>query len=146
MEKINIEEIMEQIRADIKERGLKDDEIEFDSIVLLDGGNSSFYSDEVYDQLVNEIDKLSEVQSYRELYGNPIERFIKKIIRRLVALCIAPIVDDQNRFNKNVYSGFVMNYRKFQDDEIKLQNLEKKMYEYEKRIMELEKQLSGDKK
>lgn len=146
MEKINIEEIMEQIRADIKERGLKDDEIEFDSIVLLDGGNSSFYSDEVYDQLVNEIDKLSEVQSYRELYGNPIERFIKKIIRRLVAFYIESIVDDQNRFNKNVYSGFVMNYRKFQDDEIKLQNLEKKMYEYEKRIMELEKQLSGDKK
>lgn len=146
MEKINIEEIMEQIRADIKERGLKDDEIEFDSIVLLDGGNSSFYSDEVYDQLVNEIDKLSEVQSYRELYGNPVERFIKKIIRRLVAFYIESIVDDQNRFNKNVYSGFVMNYRKFQDDEIKLQNLEKKMYEYEKRIMELEKQLSGDKK
>lgn len=146
MEKINIEEIMEQIRADIKERGLKDDEIEFDSIVLLDGGNSSFYSDEVYDQLVNEIDKLSEVQSYRELCGNPIERFIKKIIRRLVAFYIESIVDDQNRFNKNVYSGFVMNYRKFQDDEIKLQNLEKKMYEYEKRIMELEKQLSGDKK
>ena len=63
-----------------------------------------------------------------------------------MAFYIESIVDDQNRFNKNVYSGFVMNYRKFQDDEIKLQNLEKKMYEYEKRIMELEKQLSGDKK
>lgn len=141
MERINVEEIVEQIRNDIKERGIKDSEVLFESIAILNGGTGCMYNDEAYEEVLNEVNSCSMVQSYRDLLGNPIERFIKKVIRRLVAFYIESIVDDQNRFNKNVYSALVMNRMKTKEDDEQIEILEKKLYEYEKRIIALEKKL-----
>ncbi len=140
---IEVENILQTVRADISARGLKDEEILFESIVVMDGGDTGFYSEEGYCEILDAVNQFSEVQSYRPLLGNPIERFIKKVIRRMVAFYIESIVDDQNRYNKNVYGAMVMNLNKFRDDQAKIKFLEKKLYECEKRIIDLERQ--GDK-
>lgn len=140
---LEVDNILQHVREDISARGLKDDEILFQSIVVMDGGTAGFYSDEAYSEMLDTVNGLSEVQSYRPLLGNPIERFIKKVIRRMVAFYIESIVDDQNRFNKNVYGAMVMNLNKFKEDQARIKFLEKKLYECEKRIIDLEKQ--GDK-
>ena len=146
MENINVEEIMQQIRADIKARGLEDKEILFDSIAILGGGTGTPYSDEAYKVMLEEVEKNKEVSSYRELLGGAVERFIKKVLRRLVAFYIEPIVDDQNLFNRSVYTGLVMDSSKFAEDTERLDAFEKKLYECEKRIKELEDEFAQYKK
>lgn len=142
MEKINIEEIMDEIRADIKEKGLTDNEIVFDDIVLLGGGTGNPYDQRSYKDGVSSLGESMEVLSYRELSGNPIAKIVKKINRRLVAFYIESIVDDQNIYNKNVYKLFNMNISKFKEDDDKIAGLEKKLYECEKRMKDLEAKLS----
>lgn len=140
---IDVDMILQTVRDDISARGLRDNELLFESIVVMDGGDAGFYSEGGYCEILEAINQYSDVQSYRPLFGNPVERFIKKVIRRMVAFYIESIVDDQNRFNKNVYGAMVMNLNKFREDQAKIKFLEKRLYECEKRIIDLERQ--GDK-
>lgn len=142
MEKINIEAIMEEIRADIRERGLEDKEIPFEDIVLLGGGTGAPYSADAYRDMLSAVGETSEVLSYRELAGNPISKIIKKINRRLIAFYIESIVDDQNKFNRNIYKGMTMNLCRFKEDEERFKAMEQKLYDCERRIHELEQQLA----
>ncbi len=142
MEKINIEEIMDGIREDIKKRGLEDKDIAFEDIVLLGGGTGNPYDKRAYKDEVFSLGEEMEVLSYRELSGNPISRIIKKINRRLIAFYIESIVDDQNKFNRDVHKLFNMNISRFNEEDDKIASLEKKLYESEKRIAELERKLS----
>lgn len=142
MEKINIEEIMDEIRADIKKRGLEDKDISFEDIVLLGGGTGNPYDKRAYKDEIFNLSEEMEVLSYRELSGNPISRIIKKINRRLIAFYIEAIVDDQNKFNRDVHKLFNMNVSRFDEDDNKIASLEKKLYECEKRVAELEKKLA----
>lgn len=142
MEKINIEEIMDEIREDIKKRGLEDKDIAFEDIVLLGGGTGNPYDKRAYKDEVFSLGEEMEVLSYRELSGNPVSRIIKKINRRLIAFYIESIVDDQNKFNRDVQKLFNMNISRFNEEDDKISSLEKKLYESEKRIAELERKLS----
>lgn len=142
MKNINIEEIMDEIREDIKQRGLDDKDISFDDIVLLGGGTGNPYDKRAYKDEVFSLGEEMEVLSYRELSGNPISKIIKKINRRLIAFYIESIVDDQNKFNRDVHKLFNMNISRFEEDDDKIASLEKKLYECEKKIAELEKKLS----
>lgn len=143
MQDINIEQIMQEIRDDIKAKGLKDENISFEDVILLGGGTGAPYSKEAYTDMLVNAGEDSEVLSYRELSGNPISKIIKKINRRLIAFYIESIVDDQNKFNKDVYKGLTMCLSKFEEDNAKMEALEKKLYEAEKKISELEKRLNG---
>lgn len=140
MEKIDIEEIMEQIRSDIADRGLKDDGLLFEGVPILGGGTGG-YSRDAYEEVMREIQERSNVESYRPLLGNPIEKLVKKVIRRLVAFYIESIVDDQNIFNKNVYTSIAMNHKKTIQDDERMLELERKLCQCEKRIVYLEQKL-----
>ena len=41
------------------------------------------------------------IQPYKELKGNPVKVFIKKVIRKLVKFYVEPVVFEQNDFNAN---------------------------------------------
>lgn len=141
MQEINIEEIMQEIRADIVKRGLKDETVQFEDMVLLGGGTGVPYSSDAYKDILEQVQESAEVASYRPLAGNPAARFIKKVNRRLIAFYVESIVDDQNVFNKSVYQGLTMNYAKHQETDEKMAALERKLYACEKRIGELEAKL-----
>lgn len=141
MQNINIEEIMQEIRDDIKKRGFEDQTVEFEDMVLLGGGTGMSYSVEAYKDILEQAQENAEVASYRPLAGNVVSRLIKKVNRRLIAFYIEAIVDDQNKFNKEVYKGLLMNYAKHQETDERMSALEKKLYASEKRIRELEAKL-----
>jgi hypothetical protein len=141
METINVEEIMKEIRADIKAKGLTDTTGSFDDIVLL-GGEGNFYNKEVYEDMLTNVGETAEVLSYRELSGNPISKFIKKINRRLIAFYIECIVDDQNKFNRNVYSGMQLNLTRFDEEDRRIAMMEKQLKACEEEIAALKQQLA----
>lgn len=142
MESINIEEIMEQIRADIRKKGIAEDEPDFESVVFIKDSGDTIYSEDVYKEAINRVNVSTYVESYRELFGGALEQFVKKVIRKMTAFYVEAIVDSQNVYNRNVYDVLAITKNKFKADDKKMEVLEKKLYECEKKIAELEKQLA----
>lgn len=95
-ENINIEEIMAEIRRDIKEKGLIADMLSFEDVPYrssAQGGNA--------EQALEYLRANYYIQPYKELKGNPVKVFIKKVIRKLVKFYVEPVVFEQDDFNAN---------------------------------------------
>lgn len=137
MEDINIEDIMQKIRTEIKEKGLTDSELGFNSVVSASAGTGIEYSQSRYADVLDMADSDRMVMSYRDVYGNPLAKFIKKLNRRLIAFYIEAIVDDQNKYNSEIYNTLLMNYSRFNEEDARLSAVEKKLYESEKEIERL---------
>ena len=93
---INIEEIMAEIKRNIKEQGLTADMLSFEDVPYkktAQGGSAA----EAMDYLTSHY----YIQPYKELKGNPIKVFIKKTLRKLMKFYIEPVVFEQNDFNAN---------------------------------------------
>ncbi len=76
---INIEEIMAEIKRNIKEQGLTADMLSFEDVPYkktAQGGSAA----EAMDYLTSHY----YIQPYKELKGNPIKVFIKKTLRKLM--------------------------------------------------------------
>lgn len=92
---INIEEIMSQIRQEIREKGLTPDmlsfeDVPFDAAANTDAGEAlKFLAAHCY------------VEPYRRLTGNPCKVFIQKVIRKLTKFYVEPIAAAQNAVNAN---------------------------------------------
>ena len=96
---VNIEKIMDDIRAEIKDKGYTSDMLSFSDVT----GKSSFHGNgEEEADLADSIgaaSSLAMVPFDRPITGNPIAVFIKKVIRKLIRFYIRPIVEHQNEFN-----------------------------------------------
>ncbi|MCR5600483.1 MAG: hypothetical protein K6G33_07075 [Ruminococcus sp.] len=93
---INIEEIMAEIKRNIKEQGLTANMLSFEDVPYrktAQGGSAA----EAMDYLTSHY----YIQPYKELKGNPIKVFIKKTLRKLMKFYIEPVVFEQNDFNAN---------------------------------------------
>lgn len=93
---INIEEIMAEIKRNIKEQGLTADMLSFEDVPYkktAQGGSAA----EAMDYLTSHY----YIQPYKELKGNPIKVFIKKTLRKLMKFYVEPVVFEQNDFNAN---------------------------------------------
>lgn len=100
---IHIEEIMQNIRKEIKEKGLSSEMLSFEDVPYQkpDAAVNGAGSEEVKNSLVY-LNGHYNVQPYKPLGGNPLFVFIKKVLRKLMKFYIEPIVNDQNNFNANV--------------------------------------------
>ncbi len=96
---INIEKIMDDIRAEIKEKGYTSDILSFEDVtsISLDGEND--FSKEKLSELVSYMNSSYAVPITRPLGGNPIVVFIKRVIRKLTRFIIRPIVEHQSEYN-----------------------------------------------
>lgn len=135
---VNVEEIMKQIRAEIAEKGLQDDAIEFETIMGIDStdGSREFNCKRLNESVIY-LNGNWEVSAYRQLYAvsgfkGKLFVFVKKVIRKLTKFYVEPIVADQNQFNASVTRS--MNEMKKFVRETQQENQELK-----KRIEELEK-------
>lgn len=102
---ICIDDIMQQIKNEIKEKNLTSDMLSFDDVpyktaeemnladknILQDTEPASIYVNSHY-----------YIQPYKELSGNPFAVFVKKVIRKLTKFYVEPITFEQNEFNVNV--------------------------------------------
>lgn len=95
-EKINIEDIMSEIKQKIKDQGLTADMLSFEDVPYkktAQGGSLP----EALDYITSHY----YIQPYKELKGNPVKVFIKKTIRKMVKFYVEPVVFEQNDFNAN---------------------------------------------
>lgn len=93
---INIEEIMAEIKQKIKEQGLTADMLSFEDVPYKKNAQSSSAS-----EALDYISTHYYIQPYKELQGNGIKVFFKKVLRKLMKFYVEPVVFEQNDFNAN---------------------------------------------
>lgn len=135
MEKINVEEIMEEIRKEIKEKGYTNDMLSFDDVVTSKSGHKTL--EEYYDIL----NATWNIPAYRVLSGGkgPLGRakvFVKKVLRKIMKFYIEPIVSAQTEFNGNnvrllnlINSYMELNDKRIEMLESELEQLKKELKE-----------------
>lgn len=132
-EGINIEEIMKEIRQNIKDRGYEKDPVSFEEIEMK---NSVLKIGTGYDsdEFINELEFMDSncTTSFHVPIagGNPVSVFIKKVIRKLTRFIVAPLVESQNAYN-------VSNLKCMNQVSEYISEMEK----YKERIVQLEKEL-----
>ena len=145
-EQINIEDIMQEIRAEIRAKGYEDNEIPFSDIACLVGGTEVPFDLKDYLDDISMMDESRTVLAYRDISSTrkgvgKLITFVKKVIRKMVCFYVEPLVDDQNRFNELTTRVVAQTVRRYNDDDARIEELEKKIYKCERRIRELEEEL-----
>lgn len=94
---INIEEIMADIKREIKEKGLTNDMLSFEEVPYRksQAGGSP-------EEALEYVTSNYYIQPYKELNGNPLKVLFKKIVRKVAKFYVEPVVMEQNDFNTNV--------------------------------------------
>lgn len=95
---INIEEIMAEIKREIKEKGLSGEMLSFEDVPYRKTPQAGGSVSEALEYLNSNYN----VQPYKELKGNALKVFFKKVIRKLTKFYIEPAVEDQNGVNSNI--------------------------------------------
>ena len=104
---VNTEEIMAQIRQEIKEKGLSSDMLSFEDIPYskpVQAGNAGDISGEEFSARLIWLKAHYYIQPYKQLAGNAVSVFAKKVIRKMAKFYVEPVVFEQNDFNANVVS------------------------------------------
>lgn len=105
MQPIDIEQIMSEIRAEIKEKGYTESTLKFQDIEVpkLSGGDCGQFE---YAELCYECNKCNENWNNPMFFpfpsNNPIKVFIQKLLRKISKCVFWPIVNYQNSFNADV--------------------------------------------
>ena len=101
MQTINTEEIMKQIRAEIKEKGLDSSMLSFEEIPFaqeVSHADKNFHPASLQ-QSAEYLSIRNQIEAYKPIEGNFLVVFIKKVIRKLVKFYIMPIMTEQNALN-----------------------------------------------
>ncbi len=119
MSGINIEDIMDEIREEIRQKGYTDDMPSFEEIENREESGYQ-YSEEEYLALLHEINVNNNIVWYRELEGGFLPRLLKKVVRKLTSFLGVPVVVDQSTFNASVTREFnqLAGYMDEQKDEL----------------------------
>ena len=99
---VNIEKIMDGIRAEIKEKGYTSDMLSFKDVTRKSTSRGGSIDNLDLAVTLNTADSLAIVPLERPITGNPIAVFIKKLIRKFIRFYIRPIVEQQNEFNAQI--------------------------------------------
>ncbi len=100
-ENINVDEIVSQIRAEIKEKGLESSMLSFEDVPFDKevSHSESHFELSLLVQSADYVNARNQIEPYKEITGNPITVFIKKVIRKLIKFYIMPIMTEQNALN-----------------------------------------------
>lgn len=144
---INVEEIMSQIKREIKEKNLTADMLSFEDVPYEKPTDmSSGSSLEDCDSALTYMNTHYYIQPYKELQCNPLKVFFKKVIRKLTKFYVEPVVFEQNDFNANTTKALnslrsaVNTGSESSDMNDRLQVLELAQKELTKRIDSLERE------
>lgn len=107
MKVIDVEKIMEEIRAEIKEKGYTNDLPDFvDVSCTISPSHKGLFDKAEYREDIQYLNEHWNVSAYRPLVGNGIKVFIQKVIRKCTKFYVEPIVREQNGFNAKATTAF----------------------------------------
>lgn len=139
-EQIDVESIMEEIRAEIKRKGYKEKEVRFSDINISYADNMDVdhmeLSAETYKKQLLLLNIQKNVNTNKTLYADSpagkVEIFFKKVFRKCARFYVEPIVSGQNEYNETNAMLMCQLYAAVK----RVEELEKKMAQLEKRIQE----------
>ncbi|MBR1528823.1 MAG: hypothetical protein IJ642_05935 [Oscillospiraceae bacterium] len=101
MQTVNTEEIMKQIRAEIKEKGLDSSMLSFEEIPFAQEISHADvnFQPAALQQSADYLNIRNQIEPYKPIEGNFLVVFIKKVIRKLLKFYIMPIMTEQNALN-----------------------------------------------
>ena len=128
MQNINTEEIMNQIRAEIKEKGLDSSMLSFEEIPFQQEVSHAEQNFQLasLQQSAEYLNIRNQIEPYKPLEGNFLIVFIKKIIRKLVKFYIMPIITEQNALNLHTANAVNQMNLYIQEQQKKMTDLETK--------------------
>ena len=129
---VNVEKIMEEIRAEIKENGYTSNMLSFTDVNATGTNLVSMDSDYAY--TVETANSLCLVPFDGPLTGNPLAVLFKKVIRKLIRFYIRPIVELQNEFNAQVVRALELNGEAMQRSPAVSDDVTKKLDELEAKL------------
>jgi hypothetical protein len=98
MNDINVEKIMEEIRADIKARNLKEEDLGFQDVKGSITRLGTFDFQHLQEEL-NMANMYTYLNTNEAISGNCLKKLIKKVIRKCISFYVQPLIDKQNQFN-----------------------------------------------
>lgn len=137
IQSVDVEKIMEEIRANISARGETDEALSFDeSSADLEYGNeimgSVVYSDKELHHYVVSANQEHNIPFYQMIPKGGFKSFLKRSIRKIIAFIILPLRDAQNRYNANVVQA-LMQIEAYSLDQ--REGMQAYVEEQEKRVM-----------
>lgn len=104
MQEINVEEIMQEIRKEIKEKGIEEQKLQFADVSLAE---NTFEMPEKYDSFMMQKELLNlnglwdtSLQEVRSTNG--IKKAVKKVLKKAVNVIMGPHIAQQTAFNASV--------------------------------------------
>lgn len=118
MQEINVDAIMEEIRKELKEKGIRNDIPSFEEVASGFSPGQEFRQDTFFKE-VESLNQNFQIVAWRPLEGG-IKGFLKKIIRKLTKFYVEPIALDQTEFNAHSVRAFnqMVAYVREQDAQI----------------------------
>ena len=124
MQPIDVEKIMEEIRAEIKAKGYDNTMLSFRDVDGTEKLNRmqmevKFNLKEL-EYHVQQVNLRSHVEWYHQVEGGKLANLFKKVIRKLTRFMIIPVVEEQNAQNEAVFDALnqLLAYVKEQEDVI----------------------------
>ena len=104
---INVEEIMAEIREEIRQKGYKAQDLSFvDQAQLAKEGTADMKDGTEIENLLDVMDRIYNIPFYRHLTGGRLKVFVKRAIRKSVSFLLIPMSDSQNEFNRETLEAF----------------------------------------
>lgn len=100
MENINIEDIMQQIRAEVKEKGYKESDLSFTDIKMgsASGEENLAFNEQEFKHQLHCLNSITRLDYYRPLSGG-VKVFFKRVVRKLVKPIVLPLCQEQEQYN-----------------------------------------------
>lgn len=96
---VNIEQVVEEIHQQICEKGISLDIPEFSGASEKPVVEIAPFDMDEFMQNVAAVERRYQIECYAPIVGNPVIKLIKRVVRKMVNFIVAPIVEDQNAFN-----------------------------------------------
>lgn len=128
-EAVDIEKIVEQVKADVVKRYSRNEVLSFEAVcpdrTMFELDKNCVFDETFYEERVAECQCSKNVEWYRDLEGSAIAVFVKKVVRKLSGFLVAPITEDQNRFNNNMIEVANQLYLRIEEQEKYIEELKR---------------------
>ena len=131
-EQIDVQQIMQQLREEIKKKGYTANELSFNDVVVEGCGKGQTFDVNNLSCHIEEASAVQRVDLYRPVGGNALKRLIKKTIRKIIGLVLTPITLDQERYNASMVNSMNQVYLYICQKEDEIEELKQRIEELEK--------------
>ena len=145
MIKVNVDEIMEEIRKKVESRGVTEEILLFKGGQKpdLDGDECGSFDASGFQRIMDQAEDTAALSYYHPMKGKRITFFAKRIMRKLNKGLLLPMAEQQSAFNESVVQALLMlgrclaSSRNEENNEQSISELEKKKKKLEKKLGQL---------